>query len=155
MPSAGSIHVVVATDGSKEAEDAIRTARGLLNPTAIAAITVVTAINPVRAVAAYADLSVNLWQELDDAAKQGARQALDAARALLQGIDAPIDYEATEGSPADEVIRIARERGAGLIVIGSRGWGGVKSMLLGSVSDRVVHGAHCPVLVVRPAEHHR
>jgi nucleotide-binding universal stress UspA family protein len=46
-------------------------------------------------------------------------------------------------------VRLAEEIGAGLIVMGSRGRGGVRRALMGSVSDSVVRHAHCPVLVVR------
>src|SRR5829696_8388474 len=48
-----------------------------------------------------------------------------------------------------EIISSAEELNAGLIVMGSRGRGGVRRALLGSVSDSVVRHAHCPVLVVR------
>jgi nucleotide-binding universal stress UspA family protein len=51
---------------------------------------------------------------------------------------------------ADQIVQVAEEVGAGLIVMGSRGRGGVRRALLGSVSDSVVRHAHCPVLVVRP-----
>ena len=50
---------------------------------------------------------------------------------------------------AQQILRVAEEIGAGLIVIGSRGRGGVRRALMGSVSDSVVRHAHCPVLVVR------
>ena len=46
-------------------------------------------------------------------------------------------------------MRLAEELDAGLIVVGSRGLGGVRRALIGSVSDSVVRHAHCPVLVVR------
>ncbi len=49
-------------------------------------------------------------------------------------------------------MRVAEEVGTGLIVMGSRGLGGVKRALMGSVSDSVVRHAHCPVLVVRPED---
>jgi nucleotide-binding universal stress UspA family protein len=48
------------------------------------------------------------------------------------------------------IVRLAEEIGAGLIVMGSRGLGGVRRALMGSVSDSVVRHAHCPVMVVRP-----
>jgi nucleotide-binding universal stress UspA family protein len=47
-------------------------------------------------------------------------------------------------------VQVAEHIGAGLIVMGSRGLGGVRRALMGSVSDSVVRHAHCPVLVVRP-----
>lgn len=55
------------------------------------------------------------------------------------------------GERRDEaIVELAEEIGAGLIVIGSRGFGGLKRALLGNVADSVVRHAHCPVLVVRP-----
>ena len=53
------------------------------------------------------------------------------------------------GLPSAEILRLAEELGVGLIVMGSRGLGGIRRALMGSVSDSVVRHAHCPVLVVR------
>jgi nucleotide-binding universal stress UspA family protein len=53
------------------------------------------------------------------------------------------------GRPEEAIGAVAEEIGAGLIVMGSRGRGGVRRALMGSVSDSVVRHAHCPVLVVR------
>ncbi len=53
------------------------------------------------------------------------------------------------GKAAHEIVALAEEMGAGLIVIGSRGLGGIRRALMGSVSDSVVRHAHCPVFVVR------
>jgi nucleotide-binding universal stress UspA family protein len=47
-------------------------------------------------------------------------------------------------------VALAEELEVGLIVIGSRGRGGIQRALMGSVSDSVVRHAHCPVMVVRP-----
>lgn len=53
------------------------------------------------------------------------------------------------GRPDREIVNLAGEIDAGLIVMGSRGRGGISRALMGSVSDSVVRHAHCPVLVVR------
>ncbi|MBI1848427.1 MAG: universal stress protein [Candidatus Rokubacteria bacterium] len=54
------------------------------------------------------------------------------------------------GHPADEVVSAANQPGVGLVVVGARGLGAVKRLVLGSVSERVLHHAECPVLIVRP-----
>jgi nucleotide-binding universal stress UspA family protein len=53
------------------------------------------------------------------------------------------------GHPDNEIVRLGEELGAGLIVMGSRGLGGVRRALMGSVSDSVVRHAHSSVLIVR------
>jgi nucleotide-binding universal stress UspA family protein len=52
-------------------------------------------------------------------------------------------------TPATEITKLAGELGAGLVVLGSRGLGGTRRALMGSVSDSVARHAHCPVLVAR------
>jgi nucleotide-binding universal stress UspA family protein len=54
-----------------------------------------------------------------------------------------------EGGPAQEIVGLAEDMGAGMIVVGSRGLGGIRRALVGSVSDSVVRHAHCPIMVVR------
>jgi nucleotide-binding universal stress UspA family protein len=54
------------------------------------------------------------------------------------------------GDPAEEILRLADEAHADLIVIGTHGRSGIERLLLGSVSERVVRHANCPVLVMRP-----
>lgn len=54
------------------------------------------------------------------------------------------------GSPGDEILLLAHEIGADMIIVGSHGRTGVKRMLLGSVSEQVVREAECPVIVARP-----
>jgi nucleotide-binding universal stress UspA family protein len=53
------------------------------------------------------------------------------------------------GRPAEEIVKAANEPGAGLVVVGARGFGALKRALLGSVSQRVLHEAECPVLIVK------
>ena len=53
------------------------------------------------------------------------------------------------GRPDAEIVALAEEIGAGLIVMGARGVGGIRRALMGSVSESVLRHAHCPVLMVR------
>ncbi len=56
--------------------------------------------------------------------------------------------EILEGPPADAILRVANAREVDLIVMGARGLGSVASLLLGSVSQKVIAHAQCPVLVI-------
>jgi nucleotide-binding universal stress UspA family protein len=86
--------------------------------------------------------------ETVDALRVRARQIADDALATAQKLQPPLEGEAlaVEGQAADALLEQADS--AELIVVGSRGLGGFKSLLLGSVSQQVVHHATCPVVVV-------
>jgi nucleotide-binding universal stress UspA family protein len=58
--------------------------------------------------------------------------------------------EVASGQPADAIVRIAQERDVDLIVMGTHGRTGLQHVLLGSVAEKVVRLAPCPVLTVRP-----
>jgi universal stress protein A len=58
--------------------------------------------------------------------------------------------ELLTGHPATEIVRVARENGMDLIVMGTHGRRGIRRLLMGSVADEVVRSAPCSVLVVRP-----
>jgi nucleotide-binding universal stress UspA family protein len=71
-----------------------------------------------------------------------------AAREECAGLE--VEEVLAHGEAAAEIVRVARERGADLIVISSRGRTGLGRMLFGSTAESVVRHAHCPVLVVKP-----
>ena len=71
-----------------------------------------------------------------------------AAREECAGLD--VEEVLAHGDAAAEIVRVARERGADLIVISSHGRTGLGRMLFGSTAESVVRHAHCPVLVVKP-----
>jgi len=54
-----------------------------------------------------------------------------------------------EGVPAEEVLRVARRQRADLLVLGTHGRTGLRRALMGSVAERIVSQARCPVLTVR------
>ena len=66
--------------------------------------------------------------------------------------EAGVGFEAviTEGDVHDEIIKMAEEKGAELIVMGTHGRRGLNRLLLGSVAESVTKRAHCPVLLIRP-----
>lgn len=81
---------------------------------------------------------------------QAARQILDEQADQVENTGANLaERHLLAGSPADAVIQLAEDIGAGLIVTGSRGREGIQRLLMGSVSETIVRYAHCPVLVVR------
>jgi nucleotide-binding universal stress UspA family protein len=152
------LHILIATDGSEPAVAAARYVRTLVNPQIVDKITVLAVIRPISGAAFFGEMGMGVvpqetWDALSDAAESAADAAIQSVVASVRDMTPNIDTFTRQGSAADEIIDVSRERGVGLIVIGSRGWGEVRSVLLGSVSERVLHLAHCPVLVVRPPEH--
>jgi nucleotide-binding universal stress UspA family protein len=87
----------------------------------------------------------------DQADLEKARQAAEemvakAAAQLGESQLTSVTVRAVNGSPAQELIEASRD--ADLLVVGSRGGGGFARLMLGSISQKVVHHAHCPVVVV-------
>jgi nucleotide-binding universal stress UspA family protein len=87
----------------------------------------------------------------DDAAVEKARHAAEelvakAAAQLGESQPLSVTVRAVNGFAAQELIEASRD--ADLLVVGSRGVGGFARLMMGSVSDQVVHHAYCPVVVV-------
>jgi nucleotide-binding universal stress UspA family protein len=82
-----------------------------------------------------------------------ARIALDRAVKDLGVMEVRIIPEVAEGAPFEEIVRFAREQNIDLIVMGTHGHTGLAHLFLGSVADKVVRRAPCPVLTVRHSEH--
>ena len=77
------------------------------------------------------------------------RDVLTEARLYAAAYAIVPETELLEGDPAEQILELARARGADLIVVGSRGRGAIAEALLGSVSQTIVHAADRPVLVAR------
>lgn len=108
------------------------------------------------------DLAAHAWTtEVYVAALPGVHEEMERqARERLEAAFPPEERERYRvvtvlrtGSPFVEIVRYAREEGMDLIVLGTHGRGPIAHMLLGSVAERVVRKAHCPVLTVRPERH--
>lgn len=132
--------VVVGFDGSQAAEHAVAIA---LSEAAVAEmdLVIVHAWDPTSRVREGGVARVPDEQSIEE----WVRQAV--APCLARRAEVAVRYLTPTGEPAQSLIDVSRE--ASLVVMGSRGRGGVKGLLLGSVSRAVLRGAHCPVLVTR------
>jgi nucleotide-binding universal stress UspA family protein len=94
-------------------------------------------------------LNVQSASEIEAAARKWATASLEEwiAKARVEGLTARATLRS--GVPYQEIVGLARDERADLIVIGTHGRGGMNRVLLGSVADRVVRLAPCPVLTVR------
>ena len=156
--------VLLATDGSKEADLAARSAAELAGKTG-SELHVVHVFGLSPWYAAYPEATRFDGAELEDSvldevlpliSEQRARELLDAEAEKLRSVGGTqAQAHLVEGGVPQEIVGLAETIGAGLIVVGSRGHGGIRRALMGSVSDSVVRHAHCPVLVVRDGESER
>ena len=85
----------------------------------------------------------------DDLQTDQLKRIHDSVDAAMKDSGVRYDYQDRTGQPAHTIVHVAEEHRCDLIVIGSRGLSGIKSLLLGSVSERVAHLAHCSVLIAR------
>jgi nucleotide-binding universal stress UspA family protein len=81
--------------------------------------------------------------------REAAEAVVDAARPLLEAVPFGHEFVTLDGDPAREICETAKAGKYELIVMGNRGHGLFTELLLGSVSQKVVQHAHCPVLIVR------
>ena len=139
--------ITVAVDGSPHAQRALEVAADLAKKYG-SALTVlgVTPLTPV-----YVSTTES-WAPLTipESEIQHYRKVVDDAVAAAQGIGAaPVKGVLLEGVIVDEIISQLEKHPTDLLVMGSRGLSTAKRLLLGSVSDAVVHHVGCPVLIVR------
>lgn len=91
--------------------------------------------------------------QLREEMKRNAEARMEELHSLWADFCFPVHREIRVGNPFVEIIKYAKEFSADLIVLGTHGHGAVRHALLGSVVERVVRMAPCPVLTVRQPEH--
>ena len=141
--------IVVGTDGSETAAEAVRQAVELAK-TAGATLSIVSAYAPVpeRKVKdqqrqAPADVQYEIGPRED------VNLVLDAAAADARREGIEVQTHPVEGDPAEAILNVAEETKADLIVVGNKGMTGARRFLLGSVPNNISHHAPCAVLIVR------
>ncbi len=134
--------VLLATDGSDGSEAAIRMAAELADKTGSELHLV--HVGPLATTSGMDSGSgrERMEEETDDMLGHDARR-IEA----LGGNVAEAHHR--RGDAAESIVSLGKEINAGVIVVGSRGLGGLRRIFEGSVSDQVVREAHCPVMVVR------
>ena len=144
--------ILLASDGSEEAELALMTAIDLTNNTN-SELHVVTVAGAEYRHGYDIPESGDLLQETYKAIEREAQDTLDKqVKKIEEARGTVTEAHLRMGRAAEEIVTLGEEIGAGLIIIGSRGRGGIRRALMGSVSDSVIRHAHCPVLVVRSEE---
>ena len=141
--------IVVGTDGSETANEAVRQATELAKAVG-SSIELVSAYEPVSSarlreeaqqVPKDMEWMVNPREDVDATLKTAAEQIEEA------GVE--VHVHAREGDPADAILDVAEERKTDLIIVGNKGMTGAKRFLLGSVPNKVSHHAPCSVLIIR------
>ena len=139
---------MVGTDGSASATEAVRHAAGLAAAFG-ATLTIVSAYapDPERDERAKADVPSDLQWTVTDSAAATERAAEGRRIAREAGVER-VGVYVEAGEPADVVVGAAAERGADVIVVGSKGMTSPTRFLVGSVPNKISHHAPCDVIIV-------
>ena len=141
-PLAFPTKILVATDGSEEARLAASTAADLAGSTD-SELHVVT-------VGPFVPTVFATTEEEPGRLAREARRMLDEQVGLIEATGRRVAQAHLRlGGAAEEIVALAEDIEAGLIAMGSRGRGGIRRALMGSVSERVVRHAHCAVMIIR------
>jgi len=143
--------IVVGTDGSETATQAVRQATELARSVG-ARIELVCAYEPVSD-ARLREESLQVPQDLQWIVnpREDVEATLEAAAGEIRAAGVEVEVFPRQGDPADAILDVAEERGSDLIVVGNKGMTGAKRFLLGSVPNKVSHHAPCSVLIIRTA----
>jgi len=140
-------HILIPTDGSTRsrvaAEHGIELAKSVG-----ANVTALYVINEVVVASAVRQLGSNK-EEVEEKLKTAGEKALAVVKKLCDDAGVSVDTLMRNGAPANTIIDVARTENSDLIVMGSHGESGVTKLLIGSVVQKVLYWAECPVLVVR------
>jgi nucleotide-binding universal stress UspA family protein len=148
--------IVLCADGSEHSDHALKAGLSIVrDPTDVVLVTVVNPPDPSLVVGTGMASGAMTPEEFDalevsvqDEGSHILQHAIDALG--LTGVDTKV----LTGEAASSICDYAEDVGATAIIIGSRGRGGFKRALLGSVSDYVVRNASCPVVVTGPQGEH-
>jgi nucleotide-binding universal stress UspA family protein len=140
--------IVAPTDFTVRADQAVTYAAALAT-TLKASVHLVHVLEEPFVAGGEWDLYVGDAQEVRERLYADVRSRLSAIAVSLEKRGLSVTTEIQSGSASEGIINSARAAGADLIVMSTHGRSGLPHLLLGSVAERVIRGAHCPVLAVR------
>ncbi|MDH5795060.1 MAG: universal stress protein [Candidatus Bathyarchaeota archaeon] len=148
--------ILVALDGSESADRALDFALDLAEKysanmvllSVVPFATVPLVPSPPASMQPATPIAVETYSKaLREKHEEMLSEAVKKAKKVKPSLN--VTTQLVEGRPSDRIIETAEKGDFDLIVIGSRGLGGIKKLFLGSVSDRVADEAKCPVLIVK------
>jgi nucleotide-binding universal stress UspA family protein len=136
--------IVIATDGSKRTQNAVETGLEIarVHQSKVHAVYVVDTVT-------FTSVPMDVtWENMYQLLKEEGEEAVGRVKAVAPaGVD--VETHVLEGNPALEITKFAKDNDCDLIVVGTLGKSGIDRILLGSVAEKVVRIAPCPVLVIR------
>ncbi|MBN1168206.1 MAG: universal stress protein [Methanospirillaceae archaeon] len=137
--------IILATDGSENAQRAAASAVHLATGLSLVTITLIHVVThpPDQSRMIQAQFDVHSLLEKD------AKCAISKTIELISGAGLSYDLKVAIGDPSIEIVAITKKENADLIILGSRGLGALKGVLLGSVSQKIIQTASCPVMIVK------
>lgn len=141
-------NIVVATDGSKYSAAAASEALGLAKWNG-STLTVISVVPSDLMTSTDIDFTITQRELIAEKEMHEAEKNAKAVKEAAQKEGVAVKAFVLSGRPADAIIETAQEKKADLIVLGSHGRTGVERLLMGSVAERVIVLASCPVLVVK------
>lgn len=141
--------IVVGTDGSETAAEAVRQAVDLAKLSG-AQLSIVSAYEPVpkrRLEAEQQDVPADVQHEIGP--REDVNLVLEGAAVVAKEAGVEVQTHPVEGNPAEAILGVAEETNADLIVVGNKGMTGARRFVLGSVPNNVSHHAPCSVIIVR------
>jgi nucleotide-binding universal stress UspA family protein len=133
--------ILVAVDGSSQSFKAVRIGAELAKST--------RAVMTLLAVSEVADMPELMMEDRIKSKGAVMDSILEEAAEIAISEGADVQTALRHGHPANQILKYAKENDIDMIVIGSRGLGDTKGMIMGSVSRAITKGAEMPVLIVR------
>jgi len=139
--------VLLPTDGS---ENALKAAQYVVNLMKTHPGVTVTVLNVYQVLPEFRTYDSPFGPGLIETVKQMSQRALDRTVAIFEETGLKVEVVSLEGDPGRDIVNFAQSGSYDHIVIGSRGTGTLSGLIFGSVAQKVLYLATCPVIVIKP-----